>query len=334
MTTATAWAEIGKVVHDVTGRTLVGTGGGRYVATSAGIYVPNWDMDAAIHELAHFVVASEDERRQRNWGLSTDWDHHLDEDFDRMVLREEQTWSLQLYLFGDPSPERIVEIMSPEAAFTDGGSYGGGYVSSTPAKKPDTVTQNDAEASKAEIAKARDLLVRHGEMRPEGTEELRRFALRRAEELGLPVAKIKRIIADWEKFQESEAADLKEQLQAVREAVRLLDGIGRWVYQYHPMRRADLEMSLARQRLEGGNYGDAIAHCAEAEKFLRKAEAELRTEVCEFKEKEAAAKKLSNYSRARDQRVEREESEQRLQAIERYFQVMKGFRTEWTYTLK
>lgn len=112
------WNSLGDIIHEQTGRSLVGTPGGLYRFDETAIQVPYGSVEGAVHELCHWVVASESERRQVNMGLSQDWQHPL---WDRMVWCEELAWSLEFYLYGDPSVADMAAMMTPEARASGGG---------------------------------------------------------------------------------------------------------------------------------------------------------------------------------------------------------------------
>ncbi len=114
----TAWSKVGEAIKSITGRKLVGTDGGLYVFSDTEIRVPDYDVEAAVHELCHWIVASDRERRMPNLDMYTDPRHP---DYARMVLREESAWSLEFWLFGDPTPVQLARIMSPVAMASGSG---------------------------------------------------------------------------------------------------------------------------------------------------------------------------------------------------------------------
>ena len=138
------WERVGSIIQKTTGRRLVGTGGGLYAFTDAEIRLPFGSVEGAFHELCHWAVASDEERRQPNMGLVMDSAHPK---FDRMVRCEELAWSLEFYLFGDPTVERMARFLTPEAA--EGGS---GY--SISSSRPRNLT----EIAKAEVSVSKDKL--------------------------------------------------------------------------------------------------------------------------------------------------------------------------------
>jgi hypothetical protein len=118
-----------------------------------------------------------------------------------MVKCEELAWSLETYLFGDPPPEVMASLMTPESLASGGGYYSTSYVAPKPPmtlkQSADAVAFTVAEAAIAEMERARDRVIGHGELRPDGDEKLRREACRAAEETGLPVREIQKIIRAW-----------------------------------------------------------------------------------------------------------------------------------------
>lgn len=242
-----AFADLGALIHRVTGARLVGSDGGDYVHTSDVIAVPDGDVEAAVHELCHFIVASQEERRMPNLGLSTDWTHPR---FDRMVRCEEMAWSLELWLFGDPTPGLMRACMTPESVAAGGGGYTtaelnrenvnlakrgpcakcgcsehrhsdkvpGGMLSvvrewNRERGYPEPAAGDEGfcrtafcgcvgfqpigptEAARAEVAVARATALGTSELRPDGSEALRREALQKAEALQLPVKELRDLIA-------------------------------------------------------------------------------------------------------------------------------------------
>jgi hypothetical protein len=122
-----------------------------------------------------------------NLGLSTDWSHP---DFWRMVIDEERAWSLEHYIFGDPCAVVMSSFLTPESRSSGGGCHVSSFELTR--RDPDRVAL--AHTTMAGMELTRRNLWRHGEQRPEGTEQLRRDALRMAESVGLPVAAIVRAV--------------------------------------------------------------------------------------------------------------------------------------------
>lgn len=180
------WDAFGSLIHEQTGRKLVGTRGGTYVFSPTEIRVPDLDIEAAVHELCHWVVANDSERKQVNLGLSQDWQHP---NYDRMVRCEEMAWSLEFYLFGDPTVEKMASYLTPEAR-ASGGGYNitrAGMFKIAPGVWDDGEPKPE-DAAKAEYERAKALVQNEAE-------HLRRSALGEAERVGLRVKELKRLIA-------------------------------------------------------------------------------------------------------------------------------------------
>jgi hypothetical protein len=192
------WLAMVDVAQRVTGRRVVGTSGGLYAFTEAEIRLPYGSVEGLIHDVCHWVVADESERRQDNMGLSQDWTHPR---YDRMVKCEELAWSLETYLFGDPPPEVMASLMTPESLASGGGNYSTSYMDRLPTmtlkRSADAAAFRVTEAALAEMTRARASVVGHGELRPDGNEKLRREACRKAEETGFPVREIQNIVRAW-----------------------------------------------------------------------------------------------------------------------------------------
>jgi hypothetical protein len=182
------WLQLAEVVREQTGRRLVGTDGGLYLFSESEIRLPYGSVEGAVHELCHWVVASEEERKQPNMGLSTDWQHPK---FDRMVRCEELAWSLEFYLYGDPAIEVMASHLTPEARRSGGGYNIGHSYSPTRYLKP--TKESLEEAALAELERAFATL-RFEKPRPDGSEALRREALQKAEAAGLPVVRLRAVI--------------------------------------------------------------------------------------------------------------------------------------------
>lgn len=185
MTSDQRWDKLGTLIKEQTGRTLVGTGGGLYAFTETELRVPQGTGEGVIHELCHWVVASDEERRMPNLGLSMDWTHP---GYDRMVRCEELAWSLQFYLFGDPTVEKMASYLTPEARASGGGSYISSYEQAQ-ARQAREKRLHLEEAAKAELERGKHLVDREAE-------SLRREALQRAEQVGLNVKALKQIVED------------------------------------------------------------------------------------------------------------------------------------------
>lgn len=229
-----SWTKLAPIVKRHTGRTLVGTDGGLYAFTDTEIRVPDRDVEGAIHEFCHFVVASESERRQLNMGLSQDWTHP---GFTRMVRCEELAWSLENYIFGDLPVAQMASLLTPEARASGGGMNISSHTHDAwlrsghswdafigkdrelfERERAETVERAQkahlekeerrredgkrimvAEAALAEAVRAAETVIRHGELRPEGSEELRREALQRAESTLIQVGELQEIVRLWMK---------------------------------------------------------------------------------------------------------------------------------------
>lgn len=113
-----AWQFVGAEILRHLGRPLVGHCGGDYVMSSSMVAVPDRDVEAAVHELCHWIVATEDERRTPNLGLSEDWHHP---GYKAMVLAEERAWLLEFDLFG-ATPRQVASIMTTESIRSGAGS--------------------------------------------------------------------------------------------------------------------------------------------------------------------------------------------------------------------
>ena len=177
----TNWERLAGIIHDLTGRRLVGTDGGLYCFSDTEIRVPDRDVEGATHELCHWVVATEEQRRQPNMGLVLDVSNP---GFEWMVRCEELAWSLELFLFGDPTSAQMRACMTLESRASGSGAF-------PSSDDRDVVLE---AASLAELAVARDKVFRHGEQRPDGTEDLRRDVLRVAGQVALPVRALQSII--------------------------------------------------------------------------------------------------------------------------------------------
>jgi hypothetical protein len=114
------WNTLALAIRQETGRTLHGTPGGQFVWTDSGLYVPMGNIEGVIHEVAHWLVSSEEERRMPNLGLVEDWLHPR---WQRSVRNEEEAWSLEFWLFGDPTVARMASFLTPEALRGGGGGY-------------------------------------------------------------------------------------------------------------------------------------------------------------------------------------------------------------------
>lgn len=190
------WLAMVDVAERVTGRRVVPTDGGLYTFGLDVLAVPKGSVEGLVHETCHWVVASESERRQPNLGLSQDWEHP---GYDRMVKCEELAWSLEFFLFGDPPIPLMGSLMTPEAR-SSGGGYSYTSYEVERLKGPaaaDEVALTVTHAAMAEMERARLNVVGHGELRPEGSESLRREALKDAVAAGLPVREIQRIVRAW-----------------------------------------------------------------------------------------------------------------------------------------
>lgn len=179
------WKTLGRLVKETTGRTLIGTNGGLYAFTPYEMRIPRLDIEAGVHELCHYVVASPEERKQDNMGLSTDWTHPR---FDRMVRCEELVWSLEFYLFGDPSVAKMAGFLTPEARASGGG------VNITSAEHDawlrgirERSRPRPEDAALAEAERAQKLV-------RDQKEALRREALQKAEQAQLRVKELKALI--------------------------------------------------------------------------------------------------------------------------------------------
>lgn len=221
------WAQLSEITHKQTGRRVVGTTGGLYTFSETELAVPMGSVEGLVHDLCHWVVADDSERKQPNMGCSQDWEHPR---YDRMVRCEELAWSLEMYLFGDPSIPVMASLMTPEARASGGGVNVStheliglglyprpefGYCvhdrdvererEKLRQKKPnlsakeaaEVVAHGVTEAALAEMERARAKVIGHGELRPEGNENLRREALAKAERAGLPVRAIQRLVREW-----------------------------------------------------------------------------------------------------------------------------------------
>jgi hypothetical protein len=200
------WRTLGTLLKETTGRTLIGTNGGLYAFTSEEIRIPRLDIEAGIHELCHWVVASPEERKQDNMGLSTDWTHPR---FDRMVKCEELAWSLEFYLFGDPTAEKMSSLLTPEARSSGGGGVNSGYQISYGHRAPDYIPLE--EAAKAELERGKRLVEREAE-------KLRQEALQKAEAAQLRVKDLKALIQSTIARQEEASKmlpDLERELRAL-----------------------------------------------------------------------------------------------------------------------
>lgn len=226
-----SWTQLAEIIRKQTGRKVVGTAGGLYTFSDVELRVPLGSVEGLVHDLCHWVVASPEERKQPNMGLSQDWTHP---GWDRMVRCEELAWSLEMYLFGDPSIPVMASLMTPEARVSGGGVNVStqeliglglyprpefGYCvhdddvarereklrrkreRETPnlsAKEAaEVVAYGVTKAALAEMERARAKVLGHGELRPDGNEHLRREALDKAEQAGLPVRAIQRIVREW-----------------------------------------------------------------------------------------------------------------------------------------
>ena len=108
-------------VCDTMGVEVVSTEGGHdFRWEGRRVEVPEGNTEGLVHELCHLAVASPQELRMPNLGLQQDWEHPR---WKRNVLVEEQTLSLEYFLFGDPSVEGMRALMTPESIW--GGSGGG-----------------------------------------------------------------------------------------------------------------------------------------------------------------------------------------------------------------
>jgi hypothetical protein len=177
------WKTLGRLVKETTGRTLIGTKGGLYAFTPHEMRIPRLDIEAGVHELCHYVVASPEERKQDNMGLSTDWTHPQ---FDRMVRCEELAWSLEFYLFGDPTAERMASFLTPEAQ-ASGGGVNIGYTNHAQFHGSHRPRITLEEAAKAELERGKRLVEQQAE-------QLRREALLKAEQAQLRVKELKALI--------------------------------------------------------------------------------------------------------------------------------------------
>lgn len=199
------WTEVCEIVEAVTGRPVIGTDGGEYLYTHDAIYVPG--VESALHELCHWTVATESERRRDNYGLTQNWREGGDA-FCLGVLREEEVFSLQFFIMGDISIERFGRIMTCEANATC---------------SPVTLCRHDMRSpvppmSESSYLASRDPgdarwlangmvartelayeigLVRGDNIRPDGTESRRRHVLRCAERVGLPVDRLRDVARRW-----------------------------------------------------------------------------------------------------------------------------------------
>ncbi len=207
------WTELSSIVQQTTGRKLVGTPGGLYAFTDSELRVPYGSVEGVIHELCHFAVSNDTEKKQLNLGLSTDWQHP---GYDRMVKCEELAWSLEFYLFGDPAVERMASFLTPEARASGGGGYVTYYTKAEQEERDRLQKAYRVEqAAIAELTRAMRTVLR-GELRPDGSEELRREALAKAEQAGLPVKRIKALIKELEQEEERRVEQEKAEYQRKR----------------------------------------------------------------------------------------------------------------------
>lgn len=184
-----AWLEVAEAIRGI-GRKLVGTDGGLYLTTQDVVAVPSGAVEGALHELCHLVVASEEQLRQTNLGLSLDWTHP---EWRGMVLSEELAWSLEHFILGDCPAEDVRRMMTPEARCSGGGAF----VSETYSPNVFTYWAPLEPNAEAELATARELILCGDSRRPDGCEKLRRAALVAAEQHSLPVRKLQRAVRDW-----------------------------------------------------------------------------------------------------------------------------------------
>jgi hypothetical protein len=211
-----SWLAMVDVAERVTGRRVNPTDGGLYSFGVDELAVPYGSVEGLTHEVCHWVVASESERRMENMGLSQDWEHPR---YDRMVKCEELAWSLENYLLGDPPPEVLGCMMTPEARSSGGGGYYTEYERERVknlqgAAAADAVALIVTRAAEAEMFRAKERVFGHGEIRPDGSEALRREALAAAEKTGLPVKEIQKIVRTWWLAQYPEPIDDKDELRA------------------------------------------------------------------------------------------------------------------------
>jgi hypothetical protein len=204
-----SWTQLTEIARKQTGRKVVGTGGGLFMFSDTELCVPLGNVEGLVHDLCHWVVASTEERKQPNMGLSQDWTHP---GWDRMVRCEELAWSLEMFLFGDPTSEEMLALMTPEARASGGGYYNtSSYVAlPTPLtlkQSANAVAARVTEAALVEMEYARELVIGNGELRPDGNEKIRREALAKAVETGLPVKDIQRIVRAWWLAQYSEGQE-------------------------------------------------------------------------------------------------------------------------------
>lgn len=182
------WPELGAIIEKQTGRRLLGTDGGKYQFGLDTMSVPDRDVEAAVHELCHWVVATESERRQHNLGLDSCSYEHL-------VLREEEAWSLEMMLFGDAPQEELLVCMSPIAVFSGSGRF----LTDVPDRWVPVVPKDAPprdEALRLAFVARETILRGTDHPRPDGTEAIRRRVVSRAEGVGLNVEAIKRIVGD------------------------------------------------------------------------------------------------------------------------------------------
>lgn len=114
------WNEVGGIIKSVTGRRLIGIPTGPYEFGATELKIPTGSVEGAVHDLCHFVVASPEEKRMPNMGLSQDWTHPR---WDRMVMCEELAWALEFWLYGNPTVADMASLMTPEACSSGGGGY-------------------------------------------------------------------------------------------------------------------------------------------------------------------------------------------------------------------
>lgn len=191
MSLESIWSDLGGIVKQASGRLLVATDGGLYAVMPTTIAVPYGSVEGAIHELCHWVVADEAERRQENFALSQDWSHPR---WLHMVQREEEAWALEYFLFSDRSPAEMASIMTPEAR----SSGGGGYLSMEEMDKLDKGRQQKDTLGLTAAALA-ELVTMLKEINANKMNKasLREKALKRAEDVGLPVEDIQDLIERW-----------------------------------------------------------------------------------------------------------------------------------------
>lgn len=184
----------------VMGVPIVWTAGGDYSYSPVGLFVPG--IESVLHELSHWLVATDSERRQENYGLCGDWRYGGDA-FQRGVLREEEAFSLEFFLLGDPSIVEFGRLATCDANATCSpvGLTRSRMRSSRPPLLREHGDADEVWTTHAMLARTERVyemrLVRGDSLRPDSCEQIRRRVLKRASAPGVPLRSIIELATRW-----------------------------------------------------------------------------------------------------------------------------------------